>query len=348
MTPVARTRPVYYWLLAGCGLIALMVVVGGITRLTGSGLSITEWDLLGGTFPPLNDADWQELFAKYQATPQYLRENAHFGLAEFRAIFWWEWIHRFIGRAIGVVFVVPFAWFLATRRIAPPLLPRLLLLLGLGAAQGLMGWLMVASGLVDDPRVSHYRLAAHLLLAFATFGATLWTALGVRAGRWGAEPAAPGRVERSPAYRWALAVLGLLLVQVAYGAFVAGLRAGFLYNTFPTMGGHWVPPGIRGGASLVADLTSQAVAVQFIHRVLGLALAGLALAFALRWWRNPVVGRAAAWLGGIAVLQFGLGALTVLRLPAHPVFWGTVHQFGALALLTAAVVTLFRARHPAP
>jgi cytochrome c oxidase assembly protein subunit 15 len=342
----ARTRPVYYWLLAGCALIALMVVVGGITRLTGSGLSITEWDLLGGTFPPLHEADWAELFAKYQATPQYLKENAHFGLAEFKTIFWWEWIHRFIGRAIGVVFIVPFAWFLATKRVARPLLPRLLLLLGLGAAQGLMGWLMVASGLVENPRVSHYRLAAHLLLAFLTFAVTLWTALGVRAGRWqGGDAGHAG--ERSPAHRWAVAVLALLVVQIAYGAFVAGLRAGFLYNTFPTMGGHWVPPGMGGGGSLLATLTSQPVTVQFLHRVLGLVVAGLALAFAYRWRRNPVVGRAAAWLGGIALLQFGLGALTVLRLPAHPVFWGTVHQFGALALLTAAVVALFRARHPA-
>ncbi len=348
MTLDARSRPVHYWLLAGCALIALMVVVGGITRLTGSGLSITEWDLLGGTFPPLHEADWRELFAKYQATPQYLRENAHFGLAEFKSIFWWEWIHRFIGRAIGVVFVVPFAWFLATKRVARPLLSRLLLILGLGAAQGVMGWLMVASGLVDNPRVSHYRLAAHLLLAFTTFAVTLWTALGVRAGRWDEGRDAARPVDRSPAHGWAVAVLALVLVQVTYGAFVAGLRAGFLYNTFPTMGGHWVPPGMGGGGSLVADLTSQPVAVQFIHRVLGLVVAGLALGFACRWRRNPVVGRAAAWLGGIALLQFGLGALTVLRLPASPVFWGTVHQFGALALLTAAVVTLFRARHPAP
>ncbi len=346
MTLDARSRPVHHWLLAGCALIALMVVVGGITRLTGSGLSITEWDLLGGSFPPLHDADWQALFDKYRATPQYREENAHFGLPEFKAIFWWEWIHRFLGRAIGLAFVVPFAWFLATKRVARPLLPRLLLILGLGALQGLMGWLMVASGLVENPRVSHYRLAAHLLLAFATFGVTLWTALGLRAGHWRGDVPAPGPADRSPAHRWAVAVLALLVAQIAYGAFVAGLRAGFLYNTFPTMGGHWVPPGMGDAGSALANLTAEPVAVQFIHRVLGLLVAALALAFAVRWRRDPVVGRSAAWLGGIALLQFGLGALTVLRLPAHPVFWGTLHQFGALALLTAAVVALFRARHP--
>lgn len=345
MQPGARIRPVYWWLLTGCALVALMVVVGGITRLTGSGLSITEWDLLGGAFPPLNEADWRELFARYQATPQYLRENAHFGLDDFKSIFWWEWIHRFIGRAIGVVFVVPFTWFLVTKRIPRPLRPRLFLILGLGAAQGLMGWLMVASGLVENPRVSHYRLAAHLLLAFATFGVTLWTALGVRAGRWGGEGAPPG--PRSTAWPWALALLLLLMLQIAYGAFVAGLRAGFIFNTFPTMGGWWVPPGLAGAGTGLAALTAEPVTVQWIHRLLGLVVAGSMLAFAIRWRRDPAVGRAAAWLGAAAVVQFALGALTVLRLPANPVFWGTVHQFGALALLTAAVVTLFRARFPA-
>ncbi|HJS46622.1 MAG TPA: COX15/CtaA family protein, partial [Gemmatimonadales bacterium] len=332
-----RLRPVHLWLLAGCALIALMVVVGGITRLTGSGLSITEWDLLGGTLPPSDDAAWRALFAKYQATPQYLRENSHFGLAEFKSIFWWEWIHRFLGRAVGVVFVVPFAWFLATGRVARALLPRLLLLLGLGAAQGLVGWLMVASGLVDDPRVSHYRLAAHLLLAFTTFAATLWTALGLRAGLWSGEDAPPR--PPAPALPGAMALLALLAVQVAYGAFVAGLRAGFLYNTFPTMGGHWVPPGMGGDDGFLAGLTSAPVTVQFVHRVLGVLVAAGAVAFALRWRQDPGVGRAAAWLGGMALLQFGLGALAVLRLPADPVFWGTVHQSGALALLAAVIVT---------
>jgi cytochrome c oxidase assembly protein subunit 15 len=343
-----RDRPVYLWLLTGAGLIALMVIVGGITRLTGSGLSITEWDLLGGTLPPRTDAAWQDLFAKYLASPQGRLDNAHFALSDFKQIFWWEWIHRFLGRSIGVLFLAPFALFVASRRVTWPLAGRLLLILALGAAQGLMGWLMVASGLVDDPRVSHYRLAAHLLLAFATFALVVWTAMGVSAGRWTERSVPPeARAAPVPARLPAALLLVLLGVQITYGAFVAGLRAGFQFNTFPTMGGVLVPPGM-GGDSIVAALTSNPITVQFVHRWLGLAVLAAALLFWLGWRKETGLAPAARWLAGLALAQFGLGVLTILRLPANPVFWGTVHQFGALALLTAALAVLFRATESSP
>ena len=343
-----RDRPVYWWLLSGALLIALMVIVGGITRLTGSGLSITEWDLLGGTMPPRTDAAWQELFGKYLASPQGRLDNAHFALADFKQIFWWEWIHRFLGRSIGVVFLVPFALFVAARRVTWPLTGRLLLILALGAAQGLMGWLMVASGLVDDPRVSHYRLAAHLLLAFATYGVVVWTAMELSAGRWADSPEAAGaRPEPGPARLPALLVLTLLATQVTYGAFVAGLRAGFQFNTFPSMAGELVPSGM-GGPSLLGALTSNPITVQFAHRWLGVAMLGAALLYWRRWRREPGLTMATGWMAGLALAQFGLGVLTILRLPAHPVVWGTVHQFGALALLTATLAVLFRASGSSP
>ncbi|MGH7586531.1 MAG: COX15/CtaA family protein [Gemmatimonadales bacterium] len=343
-----RDRPVYWWLLGGAALIALMVIVGGITRLTGSGLSITEWDLLGGALPPRTDAAWQTLLGKYLASPQGRLDNAHFALADFKQVFWWEWIHRFLGRSIGVVFLVPFAFFVATRRVTWPLTGRLVLILAMGAAQGLMGWLMVASGLVDDPRVSHYRLAAHLLLAFATFGVVVWTAMELSAGRWANSPGRAGaRLEPAPARLPALLFLALLGIQVTYGAFVAGLRAGFQYNTFPTMAGELVPPGM-GGTSPLAALTSNPVTVQFVHRWLALAVLGTALLYWLRWRREPGLASATRWMAGLALAQFGLGVLTILRLPANPVFWGTVHQSGALALLTAALAVHFRASGSIP
>ena len=344
-----RLRSVYWWLLTGAGLIALMVIVGGITRLTGSGLSITEWDLLGGTVPPRTDAAWQDLLGKYLSSPQGQLDNSDFALADFKRIFWWEWIHRFLGRSLGVVFLVPFAWFVATRRVRWPLTGRLLLILVLGAAQGLMGWLMVASGLVDDPRVSHYRLAAHLLLAFATYAVVVWTALEIRTGnRVASRESRVASLAAIPSARLSAVVfLVLLAIQVTYGAFVAGLRAGFQFNTFPTMAGTLVPPGM-GGDSVLAALTSNPVTVQFLHRWLGLAVVAAAVLHWLRFRRHPGLTSATRWLAGVALAQFALGVLTILRLPVHPVFWGTVHQLGALALLTATLVTLFQASQALP
>jgi cytochrome c oxidase assembly protein subunit 15 len=328
-------RGIYIWLITGCVLIAAMVTIGGITRLTGSGLSITEWDVIMGALPPLSASEWRELFAKYQATPQYQQVNAHFGLAEFKQIFWWEYLHRLLGRAIGIVFLVPFLYFLFTRRFTPALRNQVLLIFALGAFQGVLGWFMVASGLVDRPNVSHYRLAAHLLTALLTFAVTLWVALSL-GGR--ARVALSSRATRAVA---AFAVL--LMLQITYGAFTAGLRAGGMFNTFPLMGESLVPPGVGTLSPVWTNLTQNPITVQLIHRL----LAWLLLGFGLVVWRILARERRdhdGLLLGSAILLQFGLGVLTILGFPAHPVFWGAVHQAGAVVLLTATVVVLHRSR----
>ncbi|HKP29259.1 MAG TPA: COX15/CtaA family protein [Gemmatimonadales bacterium] len=326
----AHRRAIVAWLYTGCLLIALLVTVGGITRLTGSGLSITEWKVLMGTLPPLNADAWQELWQKYQATPQYQQVNTHFTLEQFKTIFWWEYIHRVLARLLGVVFLLPFLWFLARGYLDRALRNRVILIFALGAFQGLLGWLMVASGLVDRPSVSHFRLAAHLLTALLTFSVTLWTALetGGRADGPSGRAFHPGIV----------AFTVLLVLQITWGAFVAGLKAGGIFNTFPLMGGSLFPPAF--GNPFVDPAT-----VQFVHRVLGTALFGFGLVLWQRLRREgkPGIG---AELGGAVTLQFGLGVLTILRWPSNPVFWGAVHQLGAVALLAATVRSLYRSRLP--
>jgi cytochrome c oxidase assembly protein subunit 15 len=321
-------RAVVAWLYSGCLLIALLVTVGGITRLTGSGLSITEWDVLMGALPPLNENAWQELWQKYQATPQYQQVNTHFTLEQFKPIFWWEYIHRLLARLLGVVFMVPFVWFLIKGYIDRPLRNRALLIFGLGAFQGVLGWFMVASGLVDRPSVSHFRLAAHLLTALLTFSVLLWTALEAD-GRTG------GPARRH--HRGLVYFAALLVVQLAYGAFVAGLKAGGIFNTFPLMAGSVFPPG--GFGNPLAD----PVTVQWVHRVLGIALFGYGLVLWHRLRRDGEAGIGAE-LGGAVTLQLVLGVLTILRWPSNPVFWGATHQLGALGLLAATVRSLYRAR----
>lgn len=312
-----------------------MVTIGGITRLTGSGLSITEWDVIMGALPPLSEASWQELFARYQATPQYQQVNTHFGLGEFKQIFWWEYIHRLLGRTIGLVFLIPFFYFLLKGRFDRRLRTQVLAIFALGAFQGVLGWFMVASGLVDRPSVSHYRLAAHLLTALLTFGVTLWVALSLRPA--GAAPAPPG------VRKLGFLFLCLLGVQITWGAFTAGLRAGGMFNTFPAMGTSLVPPGLGTLSPLWINLTQNPVTVQFVHRVLAWMVlgTGLLLAWQLRIHRRH---REGLLLGMAVTLQFMLGVLTILRFPASPVFWGTVHQAGAVVLLTATVIALHSVR----
>jgi cytochrome c oxidase assembly protein subunit 15 len=314
-----------------------MVTVGGITRLTGSGLSITEWDVVTGVMPPLNQTDWQELFTKYQATPQYQQVNGQFGLSEFKRIFWWEYVHRLLGRALGFVFLVPFLFFLLRGYFDRPLRNRVLLIFGLGAFQGLLGWLMVASGLVDRPSVSHYRLAAHLLTALFTFGVTLWVVLELT------DRPTDAPSDRLPdPVRLAVRIFAVMLgLQLTYGAFVAGLKAGAMYNTFPLMGGSLVPPGLGLLSPAWRNLTENPVAVQFIHRLLGITLVVMSLPLARsladHGWRRP-----GALLAAAVLLQFTLGVFTILRFPVNPVFWGAMHQAGAVLLVTTTVMALHR------
>jgi cytochrome c oxidase assembly protein subunit 15 len=328
-------RGVRTWLFTGCILIAAMVTIGGITRLTGSGLSITQWDVIMGALPPLSDASWQELFARYQATPQYQQVNTHFGLGEFKQIFWWEYIHRLLGRAIGLVFLIPFFYFLLKHRFDRPLRTQVLVIFALGAFQGVLGWFMVVSGLVDRPSVSHYRLAAHLLTALLTFAVTLWVALSLRP--------APRRSAPDGLRKLGYLFLFLLGLQITWGAFTAGLKAGGMFNTFPSMGGGLVPPGIGSLSPAWINLTQNPVTVQFGHRMLAwvVLVTGALFAWQLHIHRRP---REGLLLGAAVALQFILGVLTILRFPASPVFWGTVHQAGAVLLLTVTILALHSVR----
>ena len=231
------TKPVLIWLITGAVLVAAMVVVGGITRLTNSGLSMVEWKLIMGSVPPLTEAEWQATFAKYQQFPEYKKINQHYTLSDFKAIFWWEYSHRLLGRIIGLVFIVPFIIFWLRGYFTKKWRWRLVLLFAMGGLQGFLGWFMVKSGLVDNPDVSHYRLAIHLLAAFLLFGYIIWLIMDIL------EPAKS--LIRVKTYHKVLVVIFLLaLLQITFGAFVAGLNAGLFYPTFPTMNGVFMPASI--------------------------------------------------------------------------------------------------------
>jgi cytochrome c oxidase assembly protein subunit 15 len=325
-------RAVAVWLFACCALVFAMVVVGGVTRLTHSGLSITEWQPIVGTVPPIDRADWAEAFRKYQATPEYREVNRGMTLAAFKRIFWLEYAHRLLGRAIGAAFLLPLVWFAARRRLSPGLAPKLLAIFGLGALQGAAGWYMVQSGLVADPRVSQLRLTLHLALAFLIFGAMLWTALSLL--RRPASPAPPRSLTR-----FAYALVGLLFVMVLAGGLVAGIRAGFAYNTFPTMNGAWLPPEIMLLDPWYLNLVNNMAAVQFDHRALAWLLA---LAVPVFWWRTvsspnalPAARRGAHLLLGLLIVQLVLGIATLLLVVPIPLAAG--HQAGALAVFAAAL-----------
>jgi cytochrome c oxidase assembly protein subunit 15 len=319
-------NPVAIWLLACCALVFAMVVVGGITRLTHSGLSIVEWQPIVGAVPPLDDEAWRETFRKYQDTPQFRQVNPHMALDGFKRIFWWEYVHRLLGRLIGVVFLAPLAWFAARGRVSRELTWKLAGIFALGGLQGAMGWYMVQSGLVDDPRVSQYRLAAHLALALAIYAAMLWIALGLLLPR--AREAGPR------AFGFALAAL--VFVQAIAGSFVAGIRAGLAYNTFPLMNGHLVPPGMLVIEPWYLNLFNNIATVQFDHRLIAWVLAALVPLFWLRTRSAaPRVRLAASLLLAALVLQIALGIATLVLVVPVPL--AAAHQAGALLVFTAAL-----------
>ena len=323
------------WLLACCALVFAMVVIGGVTRLTHSGLSIVEWQPIVGTLPPLSEAQWLETFGKYQLTPEYRKVNHAMNLDEFKGIFWWEYFHRLLGRVIGIAFLLPLLWFWLRGRIGPSLALRLAGIFVLGGLQGAMGWYMVKSGLVDDPRVSQYRLTAHLLIALAIFAAMLWTALGLLYPRNEAASAPQPRLRR---FSWI--VTASIAYMLVTGGFVAGIRAGLAYNTFPLMNGHLVPPEIFLLDPWYLNFFNNMATVQFDHR-LGAWL--LALLVPWFWWsaRRAALGARAQLavnlLLGMLVLQIALGIATLLL--AVPVALGAAHQGGAVLLLGAALLT---------
>ena len=322
MSNPGGARSVAVWLLVCAALTFLTLVVGGITRLTHSGLSIAEWQPLVGAMPPLSSEDWEQIFAKYRETPEFRLLNPGMDLEGFKHIFWWEYVHRLLGRVIGLVFLVPFLWFFARRRLEPRLVWRLAGIFALGAAQGALGWYMVQSGLVDDPRVSHFRLTAHLGLALAIFAAELWIALELLAPR-ATRPDRP-----------ALALAAVIFAMALTGGMVAGLRAGHAYNTFPLMNGHVVPPEMWLLEPWWANLLYNSATVQFAHRALFWLLAILV---PLAWWRlrGTRARYAAHALLAAFVLQAAFGILTLLS--GVPVALAAAHQAGAVLLLAAAL-----------
>jgi len=330
-------RAVGIWLVLVCLAIAAMVAIGGVTRLTGSGLSITDWRPITGAVPPLNAADWQSEFEKYMGSPQHRLVFPDMTVEEFKGIYWWEWIHRFWGRMIGVVYAVPLAVFWLRGMVPGSWRWKLLLGLALGGAQGALGWFMVQSGLVDRPSVSAYRLAAHLGLAVLIFGLLWWWALRVlRAGR-AVEPV-PGWVRRG------LLLLGVLLgVQIFYAGFVAGTKAAMAHPAFPGLGGSFFPSPASWLEPAWKNLFENTSWIAFLHRWLGVGLAGggglLAAWFAASGPRG--LRPAALLLAALLAVQVGLGILTtVLSRGSIPVLPGTLHQANALALLALALLLL--------
>jgi len=310
-----------------------MVVVGGITRLTQSGLSIVEWQPLVGTVPPLSDAQWQEVFYRYQQTPEYQKVNRGMSLDQFRVIFWWEYFHRLLGRAIGLVFFLPLFYFILSRRVGLRLALRLFGIFLLGALQGVLGWYMVKSGLVDDPRVSQYRLTAHLGLAFLIFAAIFWTALGLLAP----QPDPPDAARRR-LHRFAASLSALIFLMALSGGLVAGMHAGLAYNTFPLMNGHVVPPEYFVLQPWYWNPFNNVAAVQFDHRLVAWLLAIFVPAFWLmsRGVRlTPRARLACNALVLVLALQITLGISTLLLVV--PVALAAAHQAGALILFATSL-----------
>ncbi len=334
--PLSDRRAVAAWLFVCAAMVFAMVLIGGITRLTESGLSIVEWQPLIGAIPPFSEADWQALFAKYQASPQFKQINQAMTLAEFKTIFWWEYVHRLWGRLIGVAFLGPFLWFLSRRAVRGALAWKLAGIFALGGLQGAMGWYMVASGLVDRPEVSQYRLTAHLGLALLIYALLVWTAL--KLSRDETMHASPALAGLKSFQRGASALLVLVTLTILAGGFVAGLDAGLIYNTFPLMEGRVVPPDYLMTRPWWRDLFENRATVQFHHRVLAVATVIAAALYAQRAIKSaasPPIRRAAIALAHLAVLQAALGIATLLLVVPAPL--AALHQAGAMALFTLAL-----------
>jgi len=326
----SRDWRVAIWLLVCCGLVFAMVVLGGVTRLTGSGLSMVDWRPLMGWLPPLSDAEWQRIFEMYQQTPEFQKINLHMNVHDFKGIFWLEYLHRLLGRTIGLIFAAPFVFFLAKGYIARTEWPKYLLMFVLGALQGTLGWLMVRSGLVDNPHVSQHLLTAHLVSAFLIYAYMFWVALSLL------YPKTEG--ERHPWYHRTIWLAGMISLTVISGGFVAGLRAGLIYNTFPLMGDYWIPPGLAALQPFWRNLTENMTTVQFDHRILAITTFALIVAYwtAARKAALPARSqRAANALLHTGILQVALGVSTLLM--SVPVVLGAAHQGVAMLLFTVAL-----------
>lgn len=334
-------RIIARWLFCCALLVFCMIVLGGATRLTQSGLSIVEWKPVVGAIPPLSEADWQAEFELYKQFPEYQKVNSRMDLAGFKSIYWFEYLHRLLGRLIGLAFLLPLLLFWASGRIRPGLAPKLWGLFVLGGLQGLLGWYMVKSGLVDNPRVSHYRLTAHLGAAVLLYGCLLWVALGLRqpAPAYGSAPARLGK-----------GLVGLLFLMILSGGLVAGTRAGFAFNTFPLMGDSFAPTGIYSAEPFWLSMFEDIATIQFNHRVFAYVLIVLIGVFAVTLLQRGLgrqVRNAVYCLLAALVLQVGLGIATLVL---HvPVVIATAHQGGAVLLFSAALwLAHALSREPAP
>jgi cytochrome c oxidase assembly protein subunit 15 len=314
------------WLIIACLLVFTIMVVGGLTRLTHSGLSMVEWKPLMGTIPPLNEERWDATFDLYKQFPEYQKLNVGMTLAEFKSIFLWEYFHRMLGRLIGIVFTIPFLYLLSLKRLNRQWTRRLLIMFMLGLSQGLLGWYMVKSGLIDNPYVSHYRLAAHLIMAFILTGYIFWSYLLLTNN---------GENDRSKRnlklFAWIILVV--VLLQVVYGAFTAGLKAGFAFNTFPKMNGSWLPPGFMSLSPVYKNIIENPYTVQFLHRMLGWLVTFLIIILWIPGIRKKISDcstQALKFLTGWVIVQFLLGVFTLIFV--IPIWLAVLHQAGAMIL----------------
>lgn len=334
-----NNKYVIYWLLSGCVLLFIMVMVGGITRLTNSGLSMTDWHLVTDTFPPTTEEAWNEAFEEYKKFPEYQKINIHydFTMDDYKFIYFWEWFHRFIGRIIGIVFIIPFTYFLIKKRLDAATIKKCVILLFMGGFQGFLGWFMVKSGLIDHPDVSHYRLALHLTFAFITFAYTLWVALDL---------IYPNKQEVIlPLRKWARIALVFLIIQIVYGGFVAGLNAGMIHNHWPLMSeGKIIHETVWSEQpTWFQNLTEGKSGVQFVHRTMAYVVVGLMLFLyfkSKKYTLNSLQTKGTKILVLFVGLQFVLGVFTLLF--QVPLWLGLAHQMMAFLLLSSMVFVLHR------
>ena len=323
-------RQVAIWLLFVCALVFLMVVLGGVTRLTGSGLSMVDWRPVTGWLPPLSDTEWQRAFGMYQASPEFQKINSHMDLNAFKGIFWLEYLHRLLGRTIGRAFALPFVFFFIRGYVVRREWPKYLLMLVLGGLQGVLGWYMVKSGLIDNPHVSQYRLTAHLVAAFLIYAYMFWVAMSLL------YPNEPGA--RHPSFSMSAWLTGLISLTVISGGFVAGLKAGKIYNTFPMMGDYWLPPGLMALEPAWRNFTENLTTVQFDHRLLAITTFALIVAGWMKMRKTGLPARAATAANALlhtAALQVALGIATLLL--AVPIVLGAAHQGVAMLLFTVSL-----------
>ncbi len=329
-----KNRPIILWLISGCLLIFTMIIIGGITRLTNSGLSMVNWHLFMGAIPPLNAEEWQETFNLYKQSPEFQKINFNYTISEFKSIFFWEYLHRMIGRLLGLVFIIPFIYFLLKKKLSRKLIYQSLVLFLMGAAQGAIGWWMVKSGLVDRPDVSHFRLAIHLTTAFLTCGFTFWVLLPLILTK-----KRRGNIQLRNLTAW---LFILVLIQIVYGAFVAGLNGGLGFNSWPKMNGEWIPKAVYALDPLWRNFFEAPYGVQFVHRTLGMFIVLFVLNIWIKGKKKNLSGlqkKSLNILLALVILQTSLGILTLVLGVPLPI--ALIHQIGAFLLLMSIVFSLF-------